>query len=216
MLIRLTLLLGVGLTGTVLWYSGSVPVTAPAPPESIRRTVLAPPQRPPDAAPPADTPTDTPAPPTAAQAPPERVLTRLEPETAAPNRPLPRPPLNLTAVAPTIAPVNTPAPEPASATPSPDPRAERPAPPPAFVPAPPDPGFTPVPPELRMTLYVTGSRVNLRAGATTASEVRARLPRGTAVTLLGDAGAGWLRIRDGSGAEGYMSVDYLTTSPAAD
>ncbi|MDJ0629737.1 MAG: SH3 domain-containing protein [Rhodobacter sp.] len=67
-------------------------------------------------------------------------------------------------------------------------------------------------PEPRI-VYVTGSRVNMRAGPSTSNPVVDRLVRGTAAEVLGEAGDGWLQIRDiATGTEGFMSGDFL--SPA--
>jgi hypothetical protein len=59
--------------------------------------------------------------------------------------------------------------------------------------------------------YVTGSRVNLRAGPSTSDAVVARLARGAETVVLAEAGEGWFRIRDlDTGAEGFMSGDFLS------
>jgi hypothetical protein len=58
---------------------------------------------------------------------------------------------------------------------------------------------------------VNGDLVNLRAGPGTSNAVVGRLPRGAAVEVLGDNGAGWVRLRplDG-GPEGWIA-DFLLT-----
>ncbi|MDF0600791.1 SH3 domain-containing protein [Psychromarinibacter sp. C21-152] len=67
------------------------------------------------------------------------------------------------------------------------------------------------PPVTAETLYVTGSRVNLRAAPDTDAGVVLRLDKGDAAELLARIGNGWLRIRDiATGEEGFMSADYLS------
>ena len=59
-------------------------------------------------------------------------------------------------------------------------------------------------------LVVTGSRVNLRAGPTTQAPVIGKLVRGSKSLLIGDAGAGWHKIRSlETGVTGFMSADFL-------
>jgi uncharacterized protein YgiM (DUF1202 family) len=59
--------------------------------------------------------------------------------------------------------------------------------------------------------YVTGTRVNLRAGPSTLDDVVAQLARGTKAVVLDDGGGGWLQIRDlDTGVEGFMSGDFLS------
>lgn len=65
-------------------------------------------------------------------------------------------------------------------------------------------------PEPRM--YVTGSRVNMRAGPTTGAGVVAALTRGTEVIDLGEAAPGWSQIRVAdSGQRGFMATRFLGT-----
>lgn len=61
-------------------------------------------------------------------------------------------------------------------------------------------------------LYVTGSRVNFRAGPTTSDRVIGALGEGAPVEALGPTDGSWIRIRDAEGREGYMSGQFL--SPA--
>jgi len=65
-------------------------------------------------------------------------------------------------------------------------------------------------PEPDPQLYVTGSRVNVRAGPSTVYEAITSLTRGTSVADLGDAGEGWRMIRLPNGGIGYMSGDFLS------
>lgn len=61
------------------------------------------------------------------------------------------------------------------------------------------------------TVYVTGTRVNLRAGPSTDNAVVDQLVQGTEAEVLGEAADGWLHIRAvASGIEGYMSGDFLS------
>ena len=58
-------------------------------------------------------------------------------------------------------------------------------------------------------LYVTGSRVNLRAGPSTGHAVLGKLGRGDVAVLLGPGPVGWTRIRDvETGSVGFMSSDF--------
>jgi len=59
------------------------------------------------------------------------------------------------------------------------------------------------------TLFVTGSRVNVRSGPSTEFGVLTSLPYGEAVELLGYEGPSWARIRIEGGGEGYMSRSFL-------
>ena len=59
------------------------------------------------------------------------------------------------------------------------------------------------------TVYVTGDRVNLRAGASTESEVAAVLSKGTALKRIA-AGNEWSKVI-WNGKEYYMSSKYLST-----
>ncbi len=70
---------------------------------------------------------------------------------------------------------------------------------------------TPVPTASLPTLFVTGSRVNMRAGTSTREAVVAKLTRGTAVEFLGPAAAGWSEIRVlETGARGFMASQFLS------
>lgn len=67
-------------------------------------------------------------------------------------------------------------------------------------------------PALESRVYVTGSRVNMRAGPTTGADVVAALPRGTEVIDLGEAAPGWSQIRVAdSGQRGFMATRFLGT-----
>ncbi len=60
-------------------------------------------------------------------------------------------------------------------------------------------------------LYVTGSRVNMRAGTSTREEILARLVRGTEVEFLGIPTDGWTEIRVvETGARGFMASQFLS------
>lgn len=61
-------------------------------------------------------------------------------------------------------------------------------------------------------LYVSGSRVNVRGGPSTAYGVIASLSYGTAVEDLGDASRGWRAIKlIDTGERGYMAGRFLVT-----
>ncbi|GKY88529.1 SH3 domain-containing protein [Sinisalibacter aestuarii] len=62
-------------------------------------------------------------------------------------------------------------------------------------------------------LYVTGARVNVRAGPSTNYEAITALTRGTAVTDVGPAGNGWREILLDTGETGFMSGDFLSPDP---
>ena len=59
-------------------------------------------------------------------------------------------------------------------------------------------------------LYVTGDRVNMRAGPSTGDRVVTSLGRGTAVQPLGPTDAEWVNIRDASGRLGYIAGQFLS------
>ena len=62
-------------------------------------------------------------------------------------------------------------------------------------------------------MVVTGSRVNLRDGPSTANAVVTSLPGGTEVEALGGSSGNWMELRDpATGATGWMSANFL--SPA--
>ncbi|MEM0937590.1 MAG: SH3 domain-containing protein [Pseudomonadota bacterium] len=58
-------------------------------------------------------------------------------------------------------------------------------------------------------LYVTGSRVNVRAGPSTDFGVIGSVSFGDAVELVDDAGDGWAEIRVSGGGTGYMARRFL-------
>ena len=59
-------------------------------------------------------------------------------------------------------------------------------------------------------MVVSGSRVNLRSGPSTANAVLASLPRGTVVEVIGPASGNWVELRDvDSGTVGFMSSNFL-------
>lgn len=103
-----------------------------------------------------------------------------------------------------------PAPEatPPAAQPEPEPVAE-PAPAPE-----PQPEAAPEPEPQPQLLYVTGSRVNLRAGPSTDNAVRGQVVRGQAVELVERLDNGWVEIRaDGVDGTVFMSGDFLSETP---
>lgn len=60
-------------------------------------------------------------------------------------------------------------------------------------------------------LFVTGDRVNLRAGPSTDFDIVTALTRGAVTEVLAEADDGWFQIRDSaSGLEGFMSGDFLS------
>lgn len=59
-------------------------------------------------------------------------------------------------------------------------------------------------------LYVTGDRVNMRAGPSTGDRVVVSLRRGAAVQPLGPDDAGWVNIRDADGRVGFVSGRFLS------
>jgi len=60
-------------------------------------------------------------------------------------------------------------------------------------------------------LYVTGSRVNMRAGPTTGQGIVAGLSHGTAVDDMGEAAPGWSQIRViATGQRGFMATRFLS------
>ena len=56
---------------------------------------------------------------------------------------------------------------------------------------------------------ITGSRVNMRAGPSTADAVLTSLGRGTAVQALGPLGGDWVHVRAPDGQRGYVSGQFL-------
>lgn len=62
--------------------------------------------------------------------------------------------------------------------------------------------------------YVSGTRVNLRAGPGTVNAVVASLTFGTEAEVLSDTGADWIEIRTADGTAGWISSIFLTeTAP---
>jgi hypothetical protein len=63
--------------------------------------------------------------------------------------------------------------------------------------------------------WVQANAINVREGPGTGYGVAGRLTRGEAVTVVADAGDGWLRIRiEGDGLEGFVAARLLTeTAP---
>lgn len=61
-------------------------------------------------------------------------------------------------------------------------------------------------------LYVTGSRVNMRAGPSTGDAVLTALTAGTPVEALGPTDAAWVNIRAPGGQVGYVSGQFLSGS----
>ncbi|MGI9389382.1 MAG: SH3 domain-containing protein [Boseongicola sp.] len=62
--------------------------------------------------------------------------------------------------------------------------------------------------------YVSGTRVNLRAGPGTVNAVVARLGIGTEARVLSDPAAAWIEIRTADGTAGWISSKFLTeTAP---
>ncbi|MDP5306805.1 SH3 domain-containing protein [Paracoccus spongiarum] len=59
-------------------------------------------------------------------------------------------------------------------------------------------------------LYVTGSRVNFRAGPSTGDRVIGALDGGAAVEALGPTDGAWVNIRDRDGRIGYISGQFLS------
>ncbi|MBF9034906.1 SH3 domain-containing protein [Rhodobacterales bacterium HKCCE2091] len=107
-----------------------------------------------------------------------------------------------------------PVPEPVDAATSDEPEAAE----EAGTPPPPAPAADPAPVQApadgATILYVTGDRVNLRAGPSTETDIVTALTFGTPTEMLETAPDGWFRIRDtASGLEGFMSGDFL--SPTA-
>ncbi|MCF3973628.1 SH3 domain-containing protein [Paracoccus salsus] len=62
-------------------------------------------------------------------------------------------------------------------------------------------------------LYVTGTRVNFRAGPSTGDRVIGALNGGEAVEALGPPDSDWVNIRDSDGRVGYMSGRFLSDTP---
>lgn len=77
------------------------------------------------------------------------------------------------------------------------------------------PDFAPRP-ETAKVLYVAATSVNVRQGPSTDDPVLGRLTRNEAVSLVGDAGDGWVQIRiEGDGIEGFVASRLLTDKAPA-
>lgn len=61
--------------------------------------------------------------------------------------------------------------------------------------------------------YVTGSRVNMRAGPSTGDRVIGALEGGAAVEAMGPTDGAWVNIRDARGRLGYVSAQFLSETP---
>lgn len=61
-------------------------------------------------------------------------------------------------------------------------------------------------------LYVTGDRVNVRAGPSTGDRVVTSLRRGAAVAALEPTSAEWVNIRDAEGRSGYVASRFLSAT----
>jgi len=62
-----------------------------------------------------------------------------------------------------------------------------------------------------ITVYVTGSSVNMRSGPTTADAVVAAVGNGAMMQLIEELGNGWSHIRDlTTGQTGYMASRFLS------
>lgn len=60
-------------------------------------------------------------------------------------------------------------------------------------------------------LYVAATSVNVRQGPSTNDAILGRLTRNEAVSLVRDAGDGWLQVRiEGDGIEGFVAARLLT------
>lgn len=59
-------------------------------------------------------------------------------------------------------------------------------------------------------LYITGKRVNFRAGPSTNDRVIGALLGGSPVEAIGDTNGGWINIRDAQGRVGYVSASLLS------
>lgn len=62
------------------------------------------------------------------------------------------------------------------------------------------------------TLFVTGNRVNFRAGPTTRDSVIGALTRGAVVQAVGAKNGAWVEIRDSRGRVGFMSAKFLSAN----
>lgn len=62
------------------------------------------------------------------------------------------------------------------------------------------------------TLFVTGDRVNMRAGPGTQNPVVSSLGRGAPLVTLGPVDADWVHVRAADGQEGYISASLLSAA----
>jgi hypothetical protein len=66
-------------------------------------------------------------------------------------------------------------------------------------------------PEPSRVLYVAATSINVRKGPSTNDQVLGRLTRNEAVSLVRDAGDGWLQVRiEGDGIEGFVAARLMT------
>ncbi len=62
--------------------------------------------------------------------------------------------------------------------------------------------------------WVSADAINVRGGPSTSDPVIGRLTRNEAVSVVGEAAEGWLRIRvEGDGVEGFVASRLLTDQP---
>ena len=61
-------------------------------------------------------------------------------------------------------------------------------------------------------LYVTGNKVNFRAGPSKDDAVVGALLGGSPVEAIGPTDGGWVHIRDAQGREGFMSANFLSAN----
>lgn len=66
-------------------------------------------------------------------------------------------------------------------------------------------------PEGADVMYVTGDKVNFRAGPSTNDRVIGSLLRGSPIEALNRTDDGWVQLRDAQGREGYMSAQFLSS-----
>lgn len=63
----------------------------------------------------------------------------------------------------------------------------------------------------RLIWFVTGSRVNVRFGPSTQTEVMGKVLYGDAALVVSDLDADWVKIRiEGAGVEGYVMKRFMT------
>ncbi len=61
--------------------------------------------------------------------------------------------------------------------------------------------------------YVSATAINVRQGPSTNDAVIGRLTRGEAVSIVGDAGDGWVQVRiEGDGIDGFVAARLLAES----